>query len=183
MHVLGGDFDGDSAQLTVAHAAALGDDFADIASTYILGIPTSDSSADTYTSGIWFTGLNLPTLPAGWVYEGWVVGPDGPMSTGRFTDFKAVDSDGAGPTAGPKPSPKFAGQDYLNPAIDLTSGYAAVISIEPEPDNSPAPFALKPLVDESIDDVGDHVPQDFAINIAGFPAGIASRGGEMMGDG
>ncbi len=180
VHLLAGDFDGETAQLSVAHPAALGNDFSDIASTYILGIPTSDSDADAYTSGIWFNGLNLPELPAGWAYEGWVAGAEGPISTGRFTQTDAADSDGAGPTAGPKPGPALVGQDYLNPAIDLTSGYAAVISIEPEPDNSPAPFALKPLVDENIEDVGDHVAQDFTINSADFPTGIASFSAEMM---
>ena len=173
---MAGDFDGETAQLSVTHAAALGNDFSDIASTYILGIPTSDSDEDAYTSGIWFNVLNLPELPAGWAYEGWVVGADGPISTGHFTQTDAADSDGAGPTAGPNPGPALAGQDFLNPAIDLTSGYAAVISIEPEPDNSPAPFTLKPLVDENIEDVGDHVAQEFAINSAAFPTGVASFG-------
>ena len=177
-----GDFDGKTAQLSIAHPAALGNDFSDIASTYILGIPTSDSDADAYTSGIWFNGLNLPELPAGWAYEGWVAGEDGPISTGRFTQTDAADSDGAGPTAGPRPGPALVGQDYLNPSIDLTSGYAAVISIEPEPDNNAAPFVLKPLVDENIEDVGDHVPQDFAVNNASFPAGVVSFAGEMMED-
>ena len=40
--------------------------------------------------------LDLPTLPAGWVYEGWVVGPDGPVTTGRFTMASGADSDGDG---------------------------------------------------------------------------------------
>ncbi len=173
-HILAGDLADGSASLSVAHPAALGSDFSQAGGTYILGIPTSDSAEDSYRSGIWFTGLSLPTLPPGWVYEGWVVGPDGPVSTGRFTDLAAQDSDGAGPTAGPKPSPALVGQDFLDPAVDLTSGYAAVISIEPEPDNSPAPFALKPLVDPQIDDVGDHVPQEMSNQAASFPTGMAT---------
>ena len=51
----------------------------------------------------------------------------------------------------------------------LTDGYVAVISVEPEPDNSPGPFTLKPLVDMTIEDVGAGVPQDMMNNAAGFP--------------
>ncbi len=180
VHVLGGDFDGEQAGLSVAHPAALGSDFAAAGGTFLLGIPTSDSANDSYRSGIWFTGLNLPTLPEGWIYEGWVVGPDGPLSTGRFGDGRTADSDGAGPTAGPKAGPAFPGQDYLNPPVDLTQGYVAVISIEPEPDNSPAPFALKPLVGPIVD-AGDHVSQELENQAASFPTGTARREAEPAG--
>ena len=54
-------------------------------------------------------------------------------------------------------------------------GYLAVISIEPEPDDSPGPFTLKPLVDMDIEDVGAMVLQDMANNAASFPTGIATR--------
>jgi len=174
VHLLGGDFTQGIAQLSIGHPAALGDDFSGAGGTFLLGIPSSDSPNDSYRSGIWFTGLSLPELPAGWIYEGWVVGPEGPMSTGRFPDGRSVDSDGAGPTAGPRPGPAFPGQDYLNPPVDLTQGYTAVISIEPDPDNSPAPFALKPLV-APITDAGDHVSQEMANNAATFPSGTAAR--------
>lgn len=174
-HLLGGDFMGDAAELSVAHPAALGNDLTGAGGSYILGIPTSDSADDAYQSGIWFTALELPALPEGWIYEGWVVGPDGPMSTGRFNGIEEKDSDGAGPAAGPKAGPAIPGQDYLNPPIDLTSDYAAVISIEPEPDNSPAPFALKPLGDTNIEDVGDHVPQAIENQASAVPAGKAMR--------
>ncbi len=175
VHILAGDFDGNSAQLTAGHAAALGNDFATAGGDFILGIPTSNSDADSYTSGIWFTALDLPALPDGWVYEGWVVGPEGPVTTGTFSSLSAGDSDAAGPTAGPNASPPFPGQDYLNPPIDLTSGYAAVISIEPVPDDSPAPFVFKPLVNMEITDAGDHVKQAFTNNAQSFPMGSATR--------
>ncbi len=178
-HLLGGDFMDGAASLSVAHPAALADDFTSAGGTYILGIPTSDSPNDSYRSGIWFTGLTLPGLPNGWVYEGWVVGPDGPVSTGRFTDLMAADSDGAGPTAGPKPGPALVGQDFIDPPLDLTSGYAAVISIEPEPDNSPAPFALKILVDAHIDDSGDHGPQEIDNQAASLPTGLVTLSAPM----
>lgn len=78
----------------------------------------------------------------GWVYEGWVAGPDGPVSTGRFKLPNETDSDGAGPMAGAVAAPPFPGQDFVNPAI----------SIEPDPDNRAVPFALEALVTKSIGD-------------------------------
>jgi hypothetical protein len=159
VHILAGSFEEDSAELSIAHPAALGTDFASAeGSTYILGIPSSgmgNTGDDSYTSGIWFDGLNLPELPAGWVYEGWVVSMDGPVTTGRFVNVSRADSDGAGPTAGPNSGPAIPGQDFLNPAVYLTDGYVVVISVEPDPDNSPAPFTLKPLVDMNVEDAGD----------------------------
>ena len=94
--------------------------------------------------------LNVPKLPAGWAYEGWVVGPNGPISTGRFTDPAGADEDGGGPDAGPDGTPPFPGQDFINPALDVP-GLTVVLSVEPDPDDSPAPFALKPLAGEAAD--------------------------------
>ena len=184
VHVLGGDFVNGAARLSAGHVAALGDAFTGAASQYILAAPSGGASG-SYQTGIWWLDpaagpgptLDLPALPAGWVYEGWVVGPDGPISTGRFTSASGADSDGAGPTGGPKATPPFPGQDFVNPALDLTSGYAAVISIEPEPDNSTAPFAFKPLVDSVIDDVGEGVLQAMANNAGAFPTGSATFAG------
>jgi hypothetical protein len=175
VHLLGGDFSGSRAVLTVGHPAALGHDFTSAAGGYILAAPTGGALA-SYKNGIWFLdpaagpgpSLSLPTLPVGWVYEGWVAGASGPMSTGRFASVTGADSDGGGPAAGPAAAPPFPGQDYINPPTDLTAGYAAVISIEPEPDDSSAPFALKPLVDMTINDVGMGVLQPLANNAAGF---------------
>ena len=102
-----------------------------------------------------------------------MAGADGPISTGRFTMASGADSDGAGPTSGPEEFPPFPGQDFVSPPIDLTSGYAAVISVEPEPDNSPAPFVLKPLMDPLIDALGEGVMQPMHRNTAPLPAGTA----------
>ena len=148
VHVLGGDFSGGMAELSVAHPAALGNDFSGISGSYVLSAP-SGGADQPYVNGIWWLdpaagpgpALDLPVLPAGWMYEGWVANADGPISTGRFTAASTADSDAAGPTAGPEAIPPFPGQDFVDPPIDLTSGYAAVISIEPEPDNS----RLRPL--------------------------------------
>lgn len=154
-HMLAGDFNATktSATLSIAHPAALGTNFSTAAASFILTTPTSVATDDE-DLGIWF--LNMvngapqpsivaPTLPKGWVYEGWVVVNGNPISTGRFTALNVADSDGAGPAAGPLGSPPFPGQDFVNPPIKLPGGMA-VISVEPEMDNSTAPFTLKPLV-------------------------------------
>ena len=116
---------------------------------------------------------NFPTCPTGWVYEGWVVGDGGPISTGRFTSASGADSDGKGPDAGPEDAPPFPGQDFVDPAMDLRGG-VAVISVEPEPDNSMGPFTLKPLMDRVIDDLGEGVLQPMSRNPAALPSGHAA---------
>ncbi|MCP4251515.1 MAG: hypothetical protein GY778_31140 [bacterium] len=177
-HVLAGALEDGAADLTVGHAAALGDDFTGAEGTYILETPSTADVADDFDQGIWWLdpaagpgpSLVLPELPAGWEYEGWVVGDDGPISTGRFGAPDTADSDGAGPTAGPDAAPPFPGQDYIDPALSLV-GLTAVISVEPEPDDSPAPFAIKPLVDADVEDLGAGVGQEMVNNAATAPTG------------
>ena len=48
-----------------------------------------------------------------------------------------------------------------------------VISVEPVPDDSPAPFALKPLVGTATD-AGAGVSQDIQLNDAPLPTGAVS---------
>jgi len=163
-HVLAGDIIDSSAVLSIADGAALGTDFVNSTGSFIIATP-SDPAA-SYTQGIWWldpngpvAGLNLPVLPAGWLYEGWVAGPDGPVSTGTFSDPAGADSDAGGATAGSEATPPFPGQDFITPPVDII-GMAAVISVEPSPDNSPAPFGIKPLIDSDIQDVGAGGSQD-----------------------
>lgn len=167
-HVLAGDIVDSMATLTISDPAAVGNDFVNSSGNFIIATP-SDPAA-SHTQGIWWlnsgaASLTLPTLPAGWVYEGWVAGPDGPVSTGTFTDPAAADSDAGGAAAGPEPTPPFPGQDFVDPATVII-GLAAVISVEPSPDNSPAPFGIKPLIDGDIEDVGAGASQDMA-NVIG----------------
>lgn len=157
-HLVAGNFDTARTQaaLSVAHTSALGNDFTSATGKFFLATPTNPGTDD---QGIWWVdassgmpqaGLSLPTLPEGWVYEGWVVVDGKPTSTGRFTRVSSADSDGAGPAAGTAaPAPSFPGQDFVTPPKKLPGGMA-VISIEPEPDNSPAPFLLKPLLTNPI---------------------------------
>nr|MDQ3300902.1 hypothetical protein [Myxococcota bacterium] len=110
---------GSSSALTTEHAAAIGTDFATAAAQYILATPSTASMTDN-NLGVWFVAPNgpealmLPTLPQGWIYEGWVVTGTGPaITTGRFRSGMGADSDGAGPTAGPLGGPPRPGQDFI----------------------------------------------------------------------
>ena len=176
-HVVAGAFAAGSADLGIEHPAALGDDFASAAGTFFLATPTS-AATDDDAQGIWFidasggapaAGLALPELPAGWVYEGWVVDIAGdapmPISTGTFTAVDAADSDDAGDAAGPEAAPPFPGQDFIDPVRDLSDGHMAVISIEPSPDDSPAPFQLKPLATPIEAGTGMENPQTLGLAI------------------
>lgn len=186
-HVLAGPVAAGTAALTVGDGAALGDDFLGATGDYILATPT-DGAMNNENSGIWFlslasgspgVGLNLPTLPAGWEYEGWAVTGGQPVTTGRFT---AVDvADDAAPFSGAMAGPPFPGEDFLmNAPSGLTfptdlAGGLAVISIEPEPDDSPAPYTLKPLMGGIDAAAVDHVTYSIPnMAAATFPTGTAT---------
>ncbi len=187
VHILAGDFSATTANLAVGHPAALGDDFMSSAGNYILATPTNGSSTNEL-SGIWFldissgtpaVGLTLPTLPAGWKYEGWAVISGTPVTSGKFTAVDMVDE--SDPFSSTMPGPPFPGEDYLvNAPSGLTfptdlSGGTAVISIEPDPDNSAAPFLLKPLVGGIPNPAMDHETYAMNQNLGSFPSGIADR--------
>jgi hypothetical protein len=187
--MMAGDFSGSSAPLTIAPVG----DFMNAMGTYILATPT-DGTETNENSGIWFldlstgaptVGLDLPELPAGWKYEGWVVVDGKPVTSGTFTNTKATDD--ADPFSGSMALPDvngtdgfFPGEDYLMNApsglsfpTDLAGG-TAVISVEPYPDNSPMPFTLKPLVHDIPAMAMDHMNYSMSQNL-NFPTGTASR--------
>lgn len=152
VHIIAGDFSNGSTDAATSHSAALGTNFARAAGSFILATPSNGNA--TPNQGIWYldassgtpqASLNLPELPEGWTYEGWIVNAEGPLSTGTFTSADMADSDAGGSTAGPMSTPPFPGQDFINPAMSLL-GTTAVISVEPVPDNDPAPFSIKPLL-------------------------------------
>ncbi len=190
-HVLSGDFSGNTASVSVM--AELGD-FSSASGTYILATPTNGMPSNE-NSGIWFLditnglppaqGLFLPTLPAGWKYEGWVVINGTPVTTGKFTNPKATDEFDGYSDSMPLPDVNgadgfYPGEDFLlNAPAGLTfptdiAGGKAVISIEPEPDNSPMPFAFKPLVGDIPANATDHVNYDMAQNL-NFASGTVTR--------
>ncbi|PQJ78406.1 anti-sigma factor [Polaribacter porphyrae] len=156
--LLAGEFSGNSANVTSTEIVA---DFSNAWGKYILATPT-DTDDSNEASGVWFldnssgspaVGLGLPTLTDGWQYEGWVVLNGTPVSTGTFTNPAAADNNAATSpykgTAGNGPG--FPGEDYLMGSaagVDFPTdlkGATVVISVEPSPDDSPLPFALKPL--------------------------------------
>jgi hypothetical protein len=182
--ILVGEFSGDNATVSTA---TVGDGFATATGTYLVAAPTGTGADNETYSGIWFldnssgsaaAGLNLPTLAAGWAYEGWIVIDGTPLSTGTFTSVTG--SDALAPYSGSNGAPGFPGEDFLvNAPSGLTfptdlRGKTVVISVEPSPDNSATPFTLKPLA--------SMIPADLAglgsisnNTTASFPSGSVSR--------
>ena len=177
-----GDFSGNTATLS----AGIVGDFSTATGKYFLGTPTNGNANPE--SGIWFlddtsgsavAGLNLATLDAGWKYEGWVVTNGVVLSTGRFSAVNAADE--AAPYSGAMMAPPFPGEDFLmNAPAGLTfpgnlSGSTVVISVEPEPDNSPMPFALKPLVHTVANPAVTGQTINMMANLTSFPSGTVTR--------
>lgn len=162
--ILGADLTDGQGSLTIAHEMALGDDYTGAKGSFVLATPTTNITTDE-NQGIWFTnasplgvpssGLMLPPVPDGWTYEGWVIdtstNPPTPHSTGKFIngDPTMGDDDNAGDAKGTEnleKTQRWAGQDYIDPARDLSTNHQAAITIEPVPDDDrDKPFALKPL--------------------------------------
>lgn len=187
--ILAGVFENGMADLSMAHGAALGTNFASAMGKYILATPTNGSDTNE-KSGIWFLdlesggpmqGLNLPELPAGWIYEGWTVIDGVPVTTGTFMKTSDMVDNFDGYSSQENPGPPFPGEDFLmNAPGSLTfptdiSGGIAVISVEPYPDNGPEPFAIKPLVGMIPADAMDHKTYMMDLNAASFPTGMAKK--------
>ena len=184
-HYLAGSVGADVVSLNLSHASSLGSDYSDAWGNYILATPTDDPEGNE-NSGVWFldlssgspaVGLSLPTLPDGWNYEGWAVIDGMPVTTGTFTSASGTDD--SAPHSGSGDGPPFPGEDFLNDApsgltfpTDLAGG-TAVISIEPSPDDSPAPFTLKPLVGQISASAVDHSTYALDNNSETFPTGTA----------
>ncbi|MBA2543343.1 MAG: hypothetical protein H0V17_27125, partial [Deltaproteobacteria bacterium] len=174
-HILAAALTDGSGALSTEHPAALGTDFATASARYVLATP-STAAMDDNDLGIWFVdpsgpeALMVPTLPTGWIYEGWVVLDGAAVSTGRFRSGMGADSDGAGPTAGPLAGPPRPGQDFINPPRSLI-GSRVVITVEPEPDDAATPFAIRPLIDAEVTAVAAPAVQEVANTSANRPSG------------
>ena len=138
-------------------------DLRSVAGSFILATPTDDDPTNG-TAGVWFLdpaggpgpSLTLPQPPAGWVFEGWGVTQENPLSTGRFTS--ATGPDLASPFSGPNPGPPFPGEDFVArlpagvvPPVNLADGRSmVVITVEPDiggaDPTGAGPFSIKPLV-------------------------------------
>jgi hypothetical protein len=184
--VLAGPVSANSASLTIGAPQAVNSDFASAAGKFILATPT-DGANTNETSGVWFleivagaprAGLTLPTLPEGWQYEGWAVINGRPVTTGAF--LIASGADLSAPFSGPQAGPPFPGEDFLlNAPTGLVfptnlSGGMAVISVEPVPDDSPSPFAIKPLVGAIPAGASSGVVYTMGLNVPSFPTGVAT---------
>lgn len=179
-----GDFNGNTASLGTGTVAP---SFESLIGKFIIAAPTGTGAENEKYSGVWFldnssgspvAGLELPVLEAGWKYEGWIVVDGVPLTTGTFTS--ASGSDEVAPFSGANPGPMYPGEDFLQNAPDGVEfptdvrGKTAVISVEPFPDNSPAPFTLKPLAGMiAVDAMG---VQEIESNVvASFPNGTVTR--------
>lgn len=189
---IAGEFTNNMASLSTNFGPAPGD-FSNVSGSYFLRTPTDEAPGTINngndTNGVWFglpgmppmADFNLPTLPEGWVYEGWVIGDAGPLSTGTFTDFSARDSGNGFSGTDNNAGPPVPGEDFFNNLPMGESlpfsvvGRNVVISVEPVPDNSPAPFALKPLASMAGPDTAPN-SQTFSNNVAAsFPTGTVSK--------
>ncbi len=187
VHILAGDFASGLATVSIGHPAALADDLEEASGQYILATPTDGDMNGNESSGLWWLDpsgpaatLNLPTLPEGWLYEGWAVVNGVPISTGTFASVTGADNSAiySGTIAGPP----FPGEDFLMNAptglsfpLDL-SGANVVISVEPFPDNSPAPFTLKPLVAQVPNNAMTHTLLNMGNNaMSSSPTGLVRR--------
>ncbi len=190
--LIAGDFSGDLATVATGVMPGVGD-FSDAAGSFFLRSPTDEPAGsgnngnDQY--GVWFglpgmpplANFTLPTLPTGWIYEGWVVGEAGPLSTGTFTSFDMMDDNADTGFRGTENlGPPLPGEDFFNNAPDGETfpldirGRTIVISIEPVPDNSPAPFLLKPLFAKAGNDTAP-ASYDFDLYLETFPTGTVTR--------
>ncbi|XCF07383.1 anti-sigma factor [Tamlana crocina] len=186
--ILAGDFSGNQANVSSAGIVA---DFGDASGKYILATPT-DGEDNNEFSGVWFldltsgspaVGLDLPTLSDGWKYEGWAVIDGVPVSSGTFTDVADFDDNAmTTPFKGDlNDGPPYPGEDYLqNAPSGLTfptdlRGATVVISVEPYPDNSPAPFTLKPLAHMVPASADHHFTIDMGAGPVMYLEGMVSR--------
>jgi len=189
-----GDFSGDTAQISIGTVA----DFNAVtpAGTFFLRAPTDEADGAPNNgndeSGIWFgtpgmppsPALTLPTLQPGWKYEGWVVVDGvGPLSTGTFTTFDAIDDNAGAATSfsgTERVGPPIPGEDFFNNAPDGFTfpldirGRNVVVSVEPFPDDSPAPFLLKPLTGTAGNDTAP-ATYPLTFSTGSFPTGSVSR--------
>jgi hypothetical protein len=114
---------------------------------YSLATPTDNNALVNERSGLWFgdiiqnvSKLDLPQLPSGWIYEGWAVVDNQPLTTGKFARGNASDLF-SGFSDAKSNTPQFPGEDFLlDPPVELfteltfpvdLAGQQVKITIEP----------------------------------------------------
>lgn len=186
--VLVGDFSGNTANVNTAVVG----DFSNASGAFFMRTPTDEvpgslnNGNDQY--GVWFgtpgapptPNFVLPDLAPGWAYEGWVVGEAGPISTGVFTDFNGRDDFNMFSGNEFKMGPPVPGEDFfLNAPAGETfpldvRGRMVIISVEPVPDDSPAPYVMKPLQGMAGNETAP-APHDFSRHLETLPSGVVTR--------
>ncbi|KAA1243483.1 anti-sigma factor [Aquimarina sp. RZ0] len=186
---------GDAASMAIVGLDPVGD-FTTAEGTFFLRTPTDEdvpggaanNMNDQY--GVWFGIPGAPPTPSlilpaltGWKYEGWVIGDNGPISTGTFTEFGIRDDNAEDPNGFSETvfaGPPLPGEDFFRNEpmgvmfpLDIR-GRTVVISVEPFPDNSPAPFLLKPLIGMAGMDTAP-TSYNFELKMDDFPTGSVSR--------
>lgn len=166
-------------------------DLSEAAGSFILATPTDDDSSNE-KAGVWFLdpdptpgpSLQLPDLPDGWVWEGWGVTQNTPLSTGRFS--AASGPDDSSEFSGPSPGPPFPGEDFLsnlpqsvNPPVDLADGSSLVVlTVEPDLGGSDptgaGPFSIKPLLRSVPADATDHQSIELMLDLSSVPRARAT---------
>ncbi|WP_417289483.1 anti-sigma factor [Corallibacter sp.] len=183
--ILVGDFSGDTANVN----SGIVGDFSNAAGAFFLRTPTDETGTNNGNDqyGVWFgtpgmppvSNFNLPELPDGWAYEGWVVGDSGPLTTGRFNVFNMAD-DSAPFSETSQAGPPIPGEDFFINApmgetfpLDIRNR-TVVISVEPVPDNSPSPFSIKPLLGTAGMETAPST-HNFMQNLNSLPTGMVTR--------
>ena len=188
--ILVGDFTGNTANVWIGTVTADGDDFSNSWGKFFLRTPTDETGANNGNDeyGIWFgtpgapptIGLGLPVLNDGWKYEGWVIVDGVPLTTGTFTSFTTVDDSNNFSGTENNVGPPVPGEDFFNNAptgftfpVDVR-GRTVAISIEPNPDNNPGPFSIKPLIGVAGTETAP-ITHDLGLNLESFPTGTVTR--------
>jgi hypothetical protein len=163
-HLLVGVVTDYAALLSSSAGPALGGSFAGVAGVYLLD-----------HGHLHFPGLELPVLPAGWAYETWAVFDGAPESLGRFGEAEAAHDDGGHDHDGAAASETggIAAAQHLVLSRDLRGG-ALFTTIEPSPDDSPAPYSLRVLQADVPVDAKDGAEYALTNASDSFPSGVAT---------
>lgn len=190
--LLVGDFSGTTAQVSTSIVG----DFSGSGGTFFLRTPTDEEPGTGNNmndeNGVWFGMPSMTGPPTansefpvldntkGWAYEGWVIGDNGPISTGVFYDFNGRDDFNMFSGDEFKLGPPVPGEDFfLNEptpgAFPLdVRGRTVVVSVEPVPDDSPRPFVMKPLIGMAGQETAPST-HNFGQNLGTLPTGTVTR--------